>query len=95
MSPVLPTTDAGGEIEPKDDQESISDQSELEESYGTIPRISRKMMLKTCHLNDADGPASLQTLRLDECNIRAASLDILGEPEDTIILVRADCKGAP
>ena len=81
---VLPTTDAGDESELKDAEDgSLSDQSESEESYGTIPRVSQRILLKSCHLNDVDGPSSLQTLRMDDCNIRAASLDVLGEPEGT------------
>lgn len=94
MPTALSTTDAGVESELKDNEESISNQSELEESYGTIPGVSQRILLKSCHLNDADGPASLQTLRMDDCNIRAASLELLGEPADTIISGRADWEGA-
>jgi hypothetical protein len=78
MPSSLPATDVELEAISHDEQDE-SDDSEVEETYGTIPRVSHRILLKNCHLSETEAPGSLQTLRMDDCNIRAASLDVLGE----------------
>lgn len=78
MPSSAPTTDVELETVSYEEQEG-SDDSEAEETYGTIPRVSHRILLKNCHLSETEAPGSLQTLRMDDCNIRAASLDVLGE----------------
>lgn len=81
MPSSLPAADIEVEAVLRDNKQDSGDEdSEEEETYGTIPRVSHRILLKSCHLNGADGPGNLQTLRMDDCNIRAASLDVLGEP---------------
>lgn len=76
------TTLASAEIEAaliKSREEDESDDSEAEERYGPIPCVSHSTLLKNCHLSGQDAPGALQTLRLDDCSLRTASLDVLGE----------------
>jgi hypothetical protein len=78
MPSSLPVTDVELEEVSRDEPDK-SDDSDAEETYGTIPRVSHRILLKNCHLSETEAPGSLQTLRMDDCNIRAASLDVLGE----------------
>lgn len=76
--PAAPSPEAEApSLESKDGNES--DDSQTEERYGPIPRVSHSTLLKNSHLGGKDAPGTLQTLRLDDCGLRAASLDILGE----------------
>jgi hypothetical protein len=70
-----------GEPQPTEHEEgNESDDSEAEEHYGPIPRVSHRTLLKNSHLGGKDASGTLQTLRLDDCGLRAASLDVLGKP---------------
>jgi hypothetical protein len=76
-----PTVEAEAEAMSNEHEEgNESDDSEAEEKYGPIPRVSHRTLLKNSHLGGKDAPGTLQTLRLDDCNLRAASLDVLGKP---------------
>lgn len=78
--PPPTSADAGAEARHKEREEGEhSDDSEAEERYGPIPRVSHRTLLKDSHLGGKDALGTLQTLRLDDCGLRAASLDVLGK----------------
>lgn len=54
-------------------------EEEQEQNYGPIPHMSLTTMLKDTQADTAENPLALQTLRLDDCNLRAVSIDLLGK----------------
>ncbi|KAJ9119103.1 hypothetical protein QFC22_003594 [Naganishia vaughanmartiniae] len=54
-----------------------SDEEEDEQNYGPIPHTSLTTMLKDTRTDTPESTVALQTLRLDDCNLRAVSIDLL------------------
>ncbi|KAJ9103242.1 hypothetical protein QFC21_002665 [Naganishia friedmannii] len=50
-----------------------------EQNYGPIPHVSLTTMLKDTRTDTAESSLELQTLRLDDCNLRAVSIDLLAQ----------------